>query len=233
LIVATNVLGHVDHVLDFLDGIRIALHRHGMAIIECPHILPLLDFNAFDTIYHEHLSYWSLGPLQRACKNAGLTVVDCTPQDIHGGTMRYVLAHGTKATINANVVGLWKREAAMSLRMIEPYEAFRTRVLDLKPQLQQAFQRASYGFGASAKGNTLLNYIGGTLAAIFDESPLKQGLVTPGRHIGVLPLEDLKDIPALVLLSRNWAPSLKEKAHAHGFRGEYLVPLPRPQWSIA
>ncbi|OLD93166.1 MAG: hypothetical protein AUI36_46915, partial [Cyanobacteria bacterium 13_1_40CM_2_61_4] len=221
LIVATNVLGHVDNVLDFLDGIRQALDRWGIVIIECPHIMPLLYLNAFDTIYHEHLSYWSLRPLQKAATQAGLSVFDCKPQPIHGGTMRYYLCHLKNAYLTDNLVGLWKREDDQGLRTPEPYREFGAAVRNVRPKLVEALKRADlWGFGASAKGNTLLNYAGARLHGIFDDSPTKQGLFTPGTHIPVQALpDDLSTIAALALLSWNWGAELKQKARERGFKG--------------
>lgn len=235
LIIATNVLGHVDHVVDFLDGIRIALDKWGFAIIECPHIMPLLFMNAFDTIYHEHLSYWSLNPLRQAAKRAGLWVYDCKPQSVHGGTMRYFLCHSKNAHLTDNLAGLWKREQEAGLKTLAPYREFAANVEAAKPRLQEALAREGvWGFGASAKGNTLLNYVGATLPGIFDDTPQKQGLLTPGRHIPVQPLPaDLGDIPALALLSWNWERELKQKACSRGFRGDFLTPMPRAEWSRA
>lgn len=231
-IIATNVLGHVDDVRGFLRGIAAALDPYGIAIIEAPHIMPLLYLNAFDTIYHEHLSYWSLGPLQRAVQSAGLAVFDVKPQPIHGGTMRYYLCHAKLAHLTDNLAGLWKREQVSGLKTLEPYEDFGTRVRAVKPKLQEAFAREGlHGWGASAKGNVLLNYIEANLPVIYDEAPTKQGLQTPGRHIPVKPLPaDLSEVSCLALLSWNWARELKVKAKARGFTGEYLTPIPTPRW---
>jgi C-methyltransferase-like protein/putative zinc binding protein/methyltransferase family protein len=235
LILATNVLGHVDDVRDFLTGIALALDRYGMAIIECPHIMPLLYLNAFDTIYHEHLSYWSLGPLKEACHRTGLAVFDAKPQAIHGGTMRYFLCHERMAHLTTGLVELWKREQESDLRNLSPYREFAARVRHVKPKLQEAFTTAGlYGWGASAKGNVLLNYVETPLPAIFDETPSKQGLLTPGMHIPVQALpDDLAPFAGLVLLSWNWANELKRKAKTRGFTGTFLTPIPLPTWHTA
>jgi len=235
LIVTTNVVGHVDDVLGFLKGITTALDRYGIAIIECPHIMPLLYMNAFDTIYHEHLSYWSLGPMRKACEQVGLAVFDCKPQAIHGGTMRYYLCHARMAHLTENMVGLWKREQESDLKRMAPYQEFAARVRNLRPKLQEAFSKDGlYGWGASAKGNVLLNYVGATLPAVFDEAPTKQGMLTPGTRIPVAALpDDLSHVDNLALLSWNNARELKAKAKARKFTGHFLTAIPQPKWEAA
>src|SRR5207245_6350326 len=112
------------------------------------------------------------------------------------------------------LVGLWKREADQGLQTPEPYREFGAAVRNVRPKLAEALGRSDlWGFGASAKGNTLLNYVGAKLHGIFDDSPMKQGLFTPGTHIPVQALpEDLSTIAALALLSWNWGAELKQKA---------------------
>ena len=110
LIVATNVLGHVDDARDFLTGVAALLKPSGVALIECPHISPLVMLRAFDTIYHEHLSYWSLGPLERLAEECGLFVFAAEPQAVHGGTMRYWLCPLSAAHFTDSLTSLWKHE---------------------------------------------------------------------------------------------------------------------------
>ena len=233
LVIATNVLGHVDNVRDFVLGIAHALAPSGVACIECPHIGPLLTLHAFDTIYHEHLSYWSLRPLERLAEECGLFVFAAEPQKVHGGTMRYWLCPQKAAHFTDSLTSLWKHELRSCYREPTPYHEFGAAVAAARPALVEAFASPGlHGWGASAKGNTLLNYVGASLPVIYDDTPLKQGLRTPGRHIPVAALPtSLREVEALALLAWNWADELKVKAKMRDFRGRFLTPIPTPTWS--
>lgn len=231
LVLASNVVGHVDDLHDFFDGIRTVLAPQGTCCIEVPHIEQLLNQNAFDTIYHEHLSYWSLRPLQEIARQSQLCVYDVQAIDVHGGSRRYYLCHESSAHLTAAVAHLWSHETR-TLGTPEPYHAFAGRVADLCTSLLQAFDRPGLcGLGAPAKGNTLLNTVGGRkLHTIFDDSPEKQGLFTPGQHIPVHGFRDLSEVPSLVILAWNWAADLKRRAKEWNFDGEFLTPIPTPVW---
>ena len=237
VITATNVFGHVDHAEDFLRGIATLLAPTGQAIIECPHILPLLDTVAFDTIYHEHLSYWSLHPLEMLAQRVDLKVVSCRMfPDIHGGSMRYTLVplHSPeKPDGSVGVVRLM--EDALRQRGFTAY----TRFAQEAERKIQAFHdlisseaangKVIYGYGASAKGHVLLQAAQlrrREIAFVLDDTPEKQGLYTPGTGIPIMPILDLSECDRLVLLSWNNAGDLKRKAYAQGFRGQYIVPSP-------
>ena len=236
IVVAQNVLGHVDDVLDFLKGIAWALRVGGTAIIECPHILPLLERTAFDTVYHEHLSYWSLGPLQRLAARAHLTVVRVRRfPDLHGGTVRYYLRPALpSARPDASVEGLLADETALTP---ERYQAFTGCVQTTTARLRQILaeygaSQALYAYGASAKSTVLLNAVDpehflatASIRAIFDDTPGKQGLFAPGTSLPVVaPPEDFSKVSALLVTAPNWYRELREKVIARGFRGTFLVP---------
>lgn len=237
VIVAQNVIGHVDQVLDFLKGIAWALRMGGTAIIECPHILPLLTQGAFDTIYHEHLTYWSLGALQRVAAKANLTVTRVSRfPDLHGGTVRYYLRHaGLSSTqVDASVDGLLADETELSPAR---YEAFAGYVHATTAKLRDLLfeygtGQTMYAYGASAKSTVLLNATDperflapASIRAIFDETPHKQGTFAPGTGIAVVPPpDDFSDISALLITAPNWATELKAKAIARGFRGTFITP---------
>ena len=229
VITATNVFGHVDDIHDFLEGVRFALARDGTFIIEAPHVLSLLWLNAFDTIYHEHISYWSLLPLKQAAKQHGLAVFDVKKQSVHGGTMRYYLCHDGRRWERHSVLDLANREWEELTPAL--YQEFKTTVSALIGDLKATVATENlFGFGASAKGNTLLNAVGVPLVSIFDDCPAKQGLFTPGLHIPVEAPKDLSTVPKLMLLSWNWSADLKKRAKALGFKGEFLTPIPSPRW---
>lgn len=237
VIVAQNVLGHVDDVHDFLTGIAVALAPGGVAIIECPHIHALLMAGAFDTIYHEHLSYWSLTALMAAANRADLRIVQAQMfPAIHGGTCRYYLRHAREHE-NSRPDGIrqmldWER------RTLTPwlYQSFADRVqLDLAKLnglLRQGDWDRTYAFGASAKSTVLLNTFKAQghdpkerIYAIFDDTPAKQGKYTPGVHLLVLPVPaDMSQIDTLLIGAANWADELMAKAELRGFRGRHIIP---------
>jgi len=241
VVTGTNVFGHVDNARDFLDGIALVLKPKGLAIIECPHIFPLLEHTAFDTIYHEHLSYWSLRPLELVAESAGLKVIDVRLfPALHGGTMRYTLTPGDKEThVQTTVTGLRILEADHFAQGIRPYRDFAQRVrknvkhvLKLLTAEHEA-GKVIWGFGASAKGNVLLQAakLSNTIiTCIADDTEAKWGFRTPGTHIPITNAENLSEPDILVLLSWNNASELKTKARGRGFRGRFFLPNPHPHF---
>ncbi len=234
IVTATNVFGHVADPLDFLKGVQAALKPDGLCIIECPHIIPLLERTAFDTIYHEHVSYWALGPLELIATAAGLTVTDVVAQEVHGGTMRYYLRHRGSES-RPRVRWLLKAEREFGLTHIAAYEDFARRVQQVRARLAQLLNltagKTLWAYGASAKGNTLLNSLRKRVklpAAIVDDTPLKQGKLTPGTRIPIVPPQDLSAIDVVLLLAWNWASEIRQRARAAGFRGRFLCPIPTP-----
>lgn len=240
-VTATNVFGHVDDVYDFLRGISAILPPHGQAVIECPHIMPLLEATAFDTIYHEHLSYWSLRPLEELAGKCWLKVVDVELfEDLHGGTMRYILAPlASPEKPSRAVLGLRVLEQGLRVQGETPYREFADRARrnisvfreTLEEEHRMKWRVLSYG--ASAKGNVLLQAAGITptlMQAIVDDTPEKWGLYTPGTSIPIQPPDLLREADVLVLLSWNNAQDLKARAIRQGFRGRFLVPHPDPHF---
>lgn len=234
VVTATNVFGHVDDAKDFLEGVAIVLKPRGIAIIECPHIFPLLEHVAFDTIYHEHLSYWSLRPLEMLAESVGLKVIDVRMYAaLHGGTMRYVLTAGDQKThVKTSVTGLRVLESAHFQQGIKPYGEFaegaKNKIQFFQDRLlaKDWAGKTIWGYGANAKGAVLLQAAGiseETLRRVVDDTPEKQGLLMPGSRIPVTNAEDLSEPDILVLLSWNNADELKAKARRHGFAGEFLV----------
>jgi SAM-dependent methyltransferase len=233
VITATNVFGHVDDAGDFLEGVAIALRPNGIAIIECPHILPLLENVAFDTIYHEHLSYWSLRPLELLAERVGLKVVDVRMfPELHGGTMRYTLKPG-EAKPSPGVAGVRILENALYLRGLEPYREFtikaRDKIAALKNTLT-AERRAGkrvWGYGANAKGAVFLQAAGlseVTLERVVDDCAAKHGFLMPGTGIPITNANALAEPDILVLLSWNNAKDLQVKAAQRGFAGQFVLP---------
>ena len=236
VVTATNVFGHVDDALDFLQGVALILKPRGVAIIECPHIFPLLEHVAFDTIYHEHLSYWSLRPLEMLAERVGLKVIDVRMySDLHGGTMRYILA--SEGKVKTSVTGLRILESAHFQQGLKPYQEFAQKtegkLTAFRGVLIEANGKCLWGYGANAKAAVLLQSIGADairIHQIVDDTEAKWGFRTPGNHIPIIPVMDM-DIPdILVLLSWNNAPELKTKARIAGFKGRFFLPHPTPHF---
>jgi SAM-dependent methyltransferase len=200
LVVANNVLAHVPDINDFVTGIARLLKPAGRASIEFPHLLRLLQGNQFDTIYHEHYSYLSLRVVQRIAKVAGLDVVDVEEISTHGGSLRVWLAPLGAAVATEAVERVLTAEASAGLESLEAYQGFQQRAEAAKHALLEFLLRAKregkrvMGYGAAAKGNTLLNYAGiraDLLPAVADRAESKQGKLLPGSHIPVISPEQL------------------------------------------
>lgn len=224
LIVANNVLAHVPDINDFLVAIRLLLKPQGVASLEFAHLLRLLEGSQFDTIYHEHYSYLSLISLQAITSRAGLTVVDVEPLPTHGGSLRLWLARpewpgdvqeeNIQATLHA------ERQAALD--RLDGYVGFQQCAEAIKQALREFLlhQRRSgqrvLGYGAAAKGNTLLNYAGiraDLLEAVADRAPSKVGTFLPGSLIPVVSFEQFvaMEPDSVLVLPWNLATEIKEQ----------------------
>lgn len=227
LVVANNVLAHVPDINDFVAGIARLLKPAGRASIEFPHLLRLLEGNQFDTIYHEHYSYLSLRVVQRIAATAGLDVVDVEELPTHGGSLRVWLAHHGSAQPTAAVDSLLAAEAAEGLETLAAYAGFQQRAEAAKHGLLAFLLQAKregrrvLGYGAAAKGNTLLNYAGiraDLLPAVADRAPSKQGKLLPGSHIPVISPEQLaeRNPDALLVLPWNLIDELLQQLPGQG-----------------
>jgi len=236
---ANNVLAHVSDLNGFVSGIAAVLKPGGVAVIEVPHVKTMLEALEFDTIYHEHLCYFSLIALQALFTRHGLSVVDVELLPIHGGSLElFVQSTGEPS---AAVRKLRAEELAMGLDRLDFYTDFASRVQALKTQLCELLRELkSQGkhiaaYGASAKGSTLLNYCGigrETLDFVVDRSTVKQGLYTPGTHLPILAPEVIMERRPdyLLLLVWNFAEEIlrqQQKYRAQG--GQFIVPVPAPE----
>jgi SAM-dependent methyltransferase len=224
LVVANNVLAHVPDINDFVAGISRLLTPTGRASIEFPHLMRLLEGNQFDTIYHEHYSYLSLRVVQRIAKVAGLEVVDVEEIPTHGGSLRVWLAPQEAAVATEAVDRVLSAEAAAGLESPEAYLGFQQRAETAKHALLEFLLQARregkrvLGYGAAAKGNTLLNYAGiraDLLPAVADRAASKQGKLLPGSHIPVISPEQLQaeSADALLVLPWNLIEELRIQLH--------------------
>lgn len=234
VIIAQNVLGHVDDPVDFLRGIRSMLTPHGAAYVEVPDLRQLLKTCAFDTIYHEHLSYWSLLSFSKAAKRAGLVVTNTQLLPaIHGGSLRFTVQHEGHTSLS---LGWRLLSDYRALHTRAPFEKFQAQVEERLKAIGALFAAAEgpfWGYAASAKATVLLNALqqrGVRMPdQIVDDTPGKQGLYVPGVRVPIVKPEAMETCETLVLLAWNWADELKRRAVALGFRGAFLIPMPEPR----
>ncbi len=243
LILARHVLAHVADLHGFVEGLRTVLDHDGLAVVECPHLLPFHDRLEYDTVYHEHLCYFSLGVLDALFRRHGLELVDVLEVAVHGGSIVVSAQRaGGPRTRTDWVERLLARERAAGLHRPEPWAEFARRVAASRDALRETIAglrargQTLVGYGAPAKGMTLLAYCGldrGELPYIVDKSPHKQGRLTPGHHIPVLPPERLlADQPDVVLLlAWNFAEEVvRQQAEYLNRGGGVLLPLPTPHY---
>ena len=197
LLIGNNVLAHVPDIDDFVNGLQTALAPHGVITMEFPHLLRLIEECQFDTIYHEHYSYLSFTTVQKIFKSHQLELFDVEEHPTHGGSLRIFGRHldDTQKQISPRVYEMVAKEQAAGITSMEYYSNFQVRVNQIKDKLlmflmQQKQQgKTVIGYGAAAKGNTLLNYAGikgnDLIKFVVDAAPSKQGKFLPGSHIPV------------------------------------------------
>lgn len=237
-ITATNLFPHIPALRDFVDGIARALAPGGVFVIEAHYLLDLLEQGAFDTIYHEHVSYWALGPMVRLFREAGLEVVDVERLPIHHGQLRVFVQRKGEGRVQSSVAEFVALERARGLDRFDTYQQFARATLANTQRLHDTLSRLKVqgkriaGYGAPAKGNTLLTFLDlgpERIEYIVDRSPLKQGRYTPGMHIPVVATERLlEDRPDYVLLlAWNFAEEvLAQQAEYRRRGGRFILPVP-------
>ena len=197
LIIGNNVYAHVPDINDFTMGLKAVLKSGGTITLEFPHVKELIEYNQFDTMYHEHFSYLSLYTVERIFKAAGLRIWDVETLPTHGGSLRIYGCHIEDARVTSSALErLLIEEAQCGLQTIATYQNFQIKANKVKNDLlsflieQKKSGKTVVGYGAAAKGNTLLNYAGiksDLLPFICDAAIAKQGKYTPGSHIPILP----------------------------------------------
>jgi 2-polyprenyl-3-methyl-5-hydroxy-6-metoxy-1,4-benzoquinol methylase len=245
LLVGNNVLAHVPDLNDFVAGLKILLKPDGVITMEFPHLLRLMEESQFDTIYHEHFSYFSFLTVQRVFTAHGLTLFDVEELQTHGGSLRIYGRHAEDSSKPPSdaTLELAERERKAGLSQLEPYLAFGKRVQEAKRDILAFFiesKRAGktiVGYGAPAKGNTLLNYCGIRTDFIdytVDVSPHKQGHFLPGTHIPIkAPSEVERTRPDfLFILPWNIKNEIMEQMRfIRDWGGQFVVPSPELQIS--
>ena len=237
---ANNVFAHVPDTNGFVRGLATLLADDGVAIIEAPYVRTMLDHREFDTIYHEHVFYFSLTAVDRLARRHGLVVADVEQLAIHGGSLRFFIRRAESATPSQRVRDLLEEERRWGVDDRATYDAFGDDVKSLRESLRTLLtDLKSRGgrlaaYGASAKGSTLLNYFGigrDLLDFVVDRSTVKQGRYTPGTHLLIRPVDALsQERPDYVLLL-TWNFRDEILGQQESYRragGKFIIPIPEP-----
>ncbi len=240
LLIGNNVLAHVPDINDLVGGIKIFLREDGIATMEFPDVLRLIEHNQFDTIYHEHFSYLSFGTVQDIFKHNGLVLFDVDEIPTHGGSLRIYARHEEDSSkpVSERVQEILDRETALGLRSLQFYSSFTEKVHEAKRKILEFLidaKRAGKsvaGYGAPGKGNTLLNYCGirtDFLDYTVDRNPVKQGNYLPGTLIPIYPTEHIKETKPDYVFILPW--NLKDEiVSTHHYiaewGGKFVVPIP-------
>jgi len=241
LLIGNNVLAHVPDLNDFVAGLHLLLNRAGVMTLEFPHLLSLMAETQFDTIYHEHFSYFSLISATEIFRRHGLEIFDVEELPTHGGSLRIFVSHKESAADRktSRPESIRARERAAGLNDIECYRAFDSRVRAVKRNLLRFLIDAReagktvIGYGAPAKGNTLLNYCGiraDLLDYTVDRNPYKQGRYLPGTHVPIFSPEKIAETKPAYVLILPWnirEEVMAQVAYIREWGGQFVVPIPR------
>jgi SAM-dependent methyltransferase len=240
LIIGNNVLAHVPQLNDFVAGIQALLKPEGAVTIEFPHLLKLIEQAEFDTIYHEHYSYFSLYAIEQVFGRHGLRIHDAEELPTHGGSLRIFAAHAGRAGLrdSAALLSLRAQEAAAGLADLDTYRRFAGRVETCRRSVQDFFAQARRegkriaAYGAAAKGNTLLNFCGATpadISMVADRNPHKQSKFLPGTHIPVVAPEELMRARPDYVLVLPWnlqEEIMRQLAGIRDWGGRFVTAVP-------
>ncbi len=240
LIAGNNVLAQVPDLNDFVAGLKILLKPHGVITIEFPHLWQLMQENQFDTIYHEHFSYFSFITAEKIFAAHGMTLFDVEELPTHGGSLRIYARHtgDTSKPVGERVIELRERELKAGFDQIMHYTAFADQVEETKRKLLEFLIQAKrqgnriVGYGAPGKGNTLLNYCGirtDFLDFTVDRNPYKQGKFLPGTHIPIYHPDRIAEVKPdyVFILPWNFKDEImKQMAFIRDWGGKFIVPIP-------
>jgi SAM-dependent methyltransferase len=240
LIIGNNVLGHVPDLNGFVSGLKILLRRNGVITLEFPHLMHLMEENQFDTIYHEHLSYFSLLTIGTLFNRHGLKIFDVEELSTHGGSLRVYACdqEDEEKTVGKRVRDLLSREEQAGFKQLEHYLSFGDQVKKTKRKFLDFLITAKRdgksiaGYGAPAKANTLLNYCGVRTDFIdytVDRSPHKQGHFLPGTRIPIYSPERIRETTPDYVLILPWNLKdeiMEQMSHIRNWNGRFVVPIP-------
>lgn len=239
LILGNNVFAHAPDTNDFVAGLKTLLKPNGRIALEFPYGADFIEHTEFDTIYHEHVFYFTLTALKPLFERHGLTIFRVQRLNIHGGSLRLFAGHTGAHTVEKSATDLLAEETHKGVNAIAYYEGFGNQVRAIKDDLVALLAKLKKegksiaAYGASAKGSTLLNYYGvgaDTLDFVADRSTYKQGRLTPGTHIPIVPPEELlkRNPDYTLLLTWNFADEIlaQQKAYRDS-GGKFIVPIPK------
>ena len=240
LLIGNNVLAHVPDINDFVQGMKIILAEDGVITMEFPHLLNLIEQKQFDTIYHEHFSYLSLKTVQKIFEAHGLKIFDVQELSTHGGSLRIFSCHTAceKYPLCDNVKKILTKEKNAGLDTLKTYLNFNDAIRNVKYDLLSALiqikrsRKKIIGYGAAAKGNTLLNYCGirnEFLDFVADKSPHKQNTLLPGSRIPVCSPEKIIETKPNYVLILPWnlkAEIMSQLAYIREWEGNFIIPIP-------
>ena len=238
VITAANVFAHVDDASAFVEAVAACLAPDGVFAIECPYVVDFIEKGEFDTAYHEHLSYIGITPLTALMLKHGLAVHDAEYfPEIHGGTIRVFVSRSGERRPTARLQDFLRKEEIFGIRDPAVYDAFAKRVLENRERLRgelsrlRAAGKTVWAYGASAKGNTLLNFYGIGAADVpqaIDDNPKKWGYRSPGARMEIVGIDALKTakVDCLLLLAWNFETEIRRRCRAAGYKGRFLIPVP-------
>jgi SAM-dependent methyltransferase len=240
LLLGNNVLAHVPDLNDFVAGMKILLKAGGVITMEFPHLYQLMKQNQFDTIYHEHFSYFSFLTVEKVFAAHGLRIFDVEELSTHGGSLRIYAAHDDDAArpVSVRALSLRRREIDERFDQLETYRNFGEQVKATKRDIlryliaAKSAGKSIVGYGAPGKGNTLLNYCGirqDFLDYTVDRNPYKQGKFTPGTHIPICPPERLKETRPDLIFILPWNLTdeiLAQCNYVRQWGAKFVVPIP-------
>ena len=240
-ILGRHVFAHVDDVHDFFIGVETLLADDGVFLVEVPYLGTLLNRLEFDTIYHEHLSYFALEPVRRLCRGHGFELVDVDVVNLHGGSVLMHMRRAGRASVSEPLRAMLEEERCGGFTSPEAWRIFATRLRWWRSVFQRLIAGLSdagarfVGYGAAAKASTLLNYcpeVAARLECVLDRSPLKHGRFTPGTHLEVRPVERWTECRAthMLILALNLAEEIVRQMQPFAERGgRFVVPIPSPR----
>ncbi len=240
LVLGNNVLAHVPDLLDFVKGVKRLLKPDGICTFEFPHLLRLMEQNQFDTIYHEHFSYFSFGVVEKVFASLGLVLFDVDEWPTHGGSLRIFGRHAESSAhpVAPSVAALKQRESQAGLEALPVYLAFNEKVKETKRRILEVLIRAKRNgksialYGAAGKSNTLINYCGIRTDFIdyaVDRNPYKQGHLLPGSRIPVYDPSRLRATKPDFLFLGVWNLKheiMAQTAYIREWGGQWMVPIP-------
>lgn len=242
IVTATNVFAHIDDLNEVIKAVKIILKEDGVFVIEVPYLIDFIKKRYFDLIYHEHLSYWRVQTFVKFFSKFNMEVFDVEKVPVHGGSIRvYVKKKGNKLDVNNKIKKFVKKEKLYGLDKISTYLEYSKKIQENKIKLINLLYKVKKsgdsiaGYGAPAKGNTLLNYFNiGTeiLNYIIDDNSWKQGLYTPGKKIPVKDFSFLKKSKPdyLLILAWNFSDSIISKNQNFSKKGgKFIIPVPNPK----